>query len=106
MSVQDIDESCPTDLQPYAYAFMLERKQRDSEAWMQWGAYGLSAVSTAVEHNLAGKKAHSKYIANPILGKLGGLENENSESNEECAVYEMKQRIKMLQASGLPQSPD
>lgn len=55
LTVSEIDSSCPADLQPYADAYILERKQRDTEAWMQWGAYGLSAVGTAIERNLAGK---------------------------------------------------
>ena len=106
-TASDIDESCPSDLQPYDYAYMLERKQRDEEAWRQWGAYGLSAIATAIEHNLAGKKAHSKYTKHPMLEKvMGNSENTYKESNEECAVYEMKQRIKLLQSSGLPESPD
>lgn len=105
-SVADIDESCPADLQPYASAYMLERKYRDMEAWMQWGAYGLSAVATAIEHNLAGKKAKSKYVKHPVIGKDLDGSNRNVESDEECAVYEMKQRIRSLEMSGLPQSPD
>ena len=57
--------SCPADLQPYADAYSLERKQRDNEMWMWFGTYGLSAVSVAVEHCLAGRKARSKYIKKP-----------------------------------------
>ena len=37
-------------------------------AW--WGNYGLSAVFVAVEHCLAGKKAMSKYIEEPILSQI------------------------------------
>lgn len=86
---------------------MLEHRQRDVEAWMQWGAYGLSAVSAAIEHNLAGKRAKSEYTKRPISEKMfGSSDNTNVESNEECAVYEMKQRIKLLRQSGLPEGPD
>lgn len=107
-SVDDIDASCPTDLQPYAEAYKLEQKQRDIEAWMQWGAYGLSAVGVAVERNLAGKKARSKYLEHPVMSKAvdESAANGNTESHEECAVYEMKQRINLLRQSGLPESPD
>ena len=63
--------SCPADLQPYADAYSLERKQRDNEMWMWFGTYGLSAVSVAVEHCLAGRKARSKYIKKPINEQQG-----------------------------------
>ncbi len=107
LTVPEIDASCPTDLQPYADAYMLERRQRDAEAWMQWGSYGLSAVTTAIEHNLAGKKAKSEYVKRPMSEKmLGASDNTNVESNEECAVYEMKQRINLLRQAGLPEGPD
>ncbi len=107
LTVPEIDESCPTDLQPYADAHVLERKEKDAEAWIQWGAYGLSAVGTAIERNLAGKKARSKYLEHPILDKYKeNSNNGNAESNEECAVYEMKQRINLLRQSGLPEGPD
>ena len=36
----------------------------------------------------------------------GGNEPKYKESNEEIAVYEMKQRINALRQSGLPESPD
>lgn len=64
--MHDIDTSCPADLKPYADAYNLDKKQRDNDMWMWFGTYGLSAVSVAVEHCLAGKKAKSKYIDKPI----------------------------------------
>lgn len=100
-----INDSCPADLQPYADAYILARKERDIEAWMQWGSYGLSALTVAIERNLAGSKAKNKYIEHPAL--YDKTENsEYSESKEECAVYEMKQRINLLRQQGLPESPD
>lgn len=41
-------------------------EQRDEEMW-RMGIYVQSAVATAVEHNLAGKKARSKYLEQPLL---------------------------------------
>lgn len=41
-------------------------KEQDYLAWL-FNQYTLSAVSTAVEHNLAGKKAKSKYVEKPLL---------------------------------------
>lgn len=37
---------------------------------MWFGTYGLSAVSVAVEHCLAGRKAKSKYIEKPVLAEI------------------------------------
>ena len=41
----------------------------DNLMWTWFGNYALSAVTVAVEHNLAGKKAKSQYIKEPILSK-------------------------------------
>lgn len=70
------------------------------------GLYVQSAVSTAVEHNLAGKKAKSEYIKKPFLHEdKEEIINGYKESNEEIAIFEMKQRINLLRKSGLPESP-
>lgn len=45
----------------------MKQKARDEEVWSYFGTYGISAVLTAVEHCLAGRKAVSKYIAKPNL---------------------------------------
>lgn len=77
---------------------------RDEEMWLWFGNYGLSAISVAVDHCLAGQKAKSKYIEKPIMAEL---EEKSSykESSEEIAVFEMKQRINLLRKQGLPESP-
>ena len=38
----------------------------DEEMWFM-GQYVYSAVSTAVEHNLAGRKAKSEYLKKPVM---------------------------------------
>lgn len=53
--------------------------QQDYINWIN-GQYILSAVSTAVEHNLAGRKAHSSYIDKPIMKEL---EEKNKPLSEE-----------------------
>jgi hypothetical protein len=82
-------------------------KEKDYLAWVS-GQYVLSAVSVAVEHNLAGRKAKSKYIEKPFLQSVleEKAENPYKESQEEIAVFEMKQRIKALRMQGLPESPE
>lgn len=81
-------------------------KEQDYLAWI-FNQYTLSAASVAVEHCLAGRKAKSKYIEKPILQNMSEetKENEYKESQEEIAVFEMKQRINLLRKNGLPESP-
>ena len=56
---------------------------RDEENWML-GIYVQSAVLTAVEHVLAGRKATSKYLEEPILSRK---ENEDDYTEEELVAY-------------------
>lgn len=80
-------------------------KEQDYIAWL-FNQYTLSAVSVAVEHCLAGEKAKSKYIEKPFLQDIERTERKNKESQEEIAIFEMKQRINLLRKSGLPESPN
>lgn len=107
LTAEDIDNSCPTDLKPYEKACVLEQKQKDAQMWLWWGNYGLDAIRVAVERCFAGQKAKAEYPKKPLLSEDTLNEsNTNKESNEEVAVYEMKQRINLLRQSGLPESPD
>lgn len=106
-SVEDIDMSCPADLEPYSKAYMLAQKEADSNMWAWWGTYGLSATLTAIDRALNGNKARAKYIEKSLNEQYSeDNEPKYKESNEEIAVYEMKQRINALRQSGLPESPD
>lgn len=44
-------------------------KEQDYLAWL-FNQYTLSAVTVAVEHCLAGRKAKSKYIKKPLLQEI------------------------------------
>lgn len=80
-------------------------KEQDYLAWL-FNQYTLSAVSVAVEHNLAGHKAKSEYVEIPFLQDVSEkTENGHTESQEEVAVFEMQQRINQLRKQGLPESP-
>lgn len=47
------------------------------------------------------------YVEKPISEKIAhDNEPKYKESNEEIAIWEMKQRIKALREQGLPESPD
>lgn len=80
-------------------------EEQDYLQHIWWGNYGISAMSVAVERCLAGEKAKSKYIEKQILSEEKTEENTYKESQEEVAIFEMKQRIKMLESKGLPPSP-
>ena len=58
--------STPNVLKEYDLAYDLTRKRRDEEMWFM-GQYVYSAVATAVEHNLAGRKAKSEYLKKPVM---------------------------------------
>lgn len=77
---------------------------RDEEMWLWWGRYGISALYFAIEHSLS-KKPRSEYEKRPILSQNFEDRNASKESQEEVAVFEMKQRIKALRMQGLPESP-
>lgn len=52
-------------------------KEQDYLAWL-FNQYTLSAVSVAVEHCLAGRKAKSKYIDKPIMQEINQKQEQNS----------------------------
>lgn len=54
-------------------------KEQDYLSWI-FGQYTLSAVSVAIEHCLAGRKAKSKYIDKPIMQQI---EEKNKPLSEE-----------------------
>jgi hypothetical protein len=95
--------STPKILKAYDKAHTMKIKEQDELMWIM-GQYVLSATIFSVEHCLAGKKAKSEYIKEPMLKNIDG-EPEEKQGQEEVAVFEMKQRIKLLEKQGLPQSP-
>ena len=60
---------CPYELDYVFEAQKLRKKMEDTNNW-ELGIYIQSAVATAVEHNLAGYKARSKYIEEPMSRKI------------------------------------
>lgn len=105
LTINDIDQSCPADLEAYEKAHNKELEEQDYMQHMWWGNYGISALYFAFEHCIGGKKSKSKYIKSPILSKEIQKVNGYKESQEEVAIFEMKQRIELLRKQGLPESP-
>lgn len=104
--MEDFKHLNPKKLEYCFKGYKMRREMEDREAWLNWGAYGTSALIFSIDHCLNGKKAQSKYIEEPIQSKNEEKEPAYKESNEEIAIWEMKQRIKALREQGLPESPD
>lgn len=96
----------PKKLEYCLKGYKLKKKMEDEIAWAQWGNYGISALVVALDHGLRGRKAKSKYIDRAVMSDGEIKSSSYQESNEQIAIYEMKQRIKMLREEGLPESPD
>ncbi len=85
-----------------AYTEREQEKIKVSE-YLSWlnGYYVVEAIACTF-----GK---GKYSKNPLLEEEKEeriKNNSNKEGQEEIAVFEMKQRIRLLRESGLPESPD
>ena len=74
-------------------------KQARNEMWMWFGTYGLSAVSVAVEHCLAGRKAKSKYIKKPINEQQGKDDSEMTEEEIKKQRELFVAKLKVMQSN-------
>ncbi|MBQ8804105.1 MAG: hypothetical protein IJZ53_10760 [Tyzzerella sp.] len=90
----------PKKLEAFYEAHRLKQEMRDGEMWIM-GRYVLSAVSVAVEHCLAGKKAKSEYLEKPFM-QLTGLQNQEEEIllSEEEIQRQTEQLFLRLQIMG------
>ena len=106
MTKDDFLHSTPYELVAYEDAFHLRREIEDEKAWLQ-GLYNYRAFMVALSHfgaGLSGKKSQAEYMNEPLMQAHKKI-NADDNSNEEQAVFEMKQRIHMLEMQGLPASP-
>lgn len=78
-------------------------KEQDYLAWL-FNQYTLSAVSVAVEHNLAGRKARSKYIEKPLLHKGEIEKKEITEKDIQMAILTEQKYMAMAVNRGLPET--
>lgn len=83
-------------------------KQQDYLQFLWWGSYGTTAVTVAVEHCLAGRKAKSKFTEKPILAdsldNLGLTEDELYEKEVQKALLAEEQWIMTGRQKGLPET--
>lgn len=91
----------PRELWCYDDAFKMKQKWKDEEAWNQ-GMYFLEVIMCTIG-NIGNKDEPIEYPKRPLSYKT--ISERASNSSEEIAVYEMKQRIKLMEKSGLKQSP-
>lgn len=95
----------PYKLSLIKQGFNMQRKIRDEEMWMWVGSYVRDAVALGIRIGMG--KVKFEYQKNPILSEYKDKkQNSYKESQEEVAIFEMKQRINLLRQSGLPESPD
>lgn len=78
-------------------------KEHDYLAWIE-GKYTLSAVSVAVEHCFAGRKAKSEYIKEPILSKTITNDKEITDKDIQMAILTEQRYMAMAVNKGLPKT--
>ncbi len=107
ISIEEFKHLNPKKLEWCYKGYKLKKEEEDRNSWQRWGDYGISALIFAIDHCLHGDKAKTAYVEKPISEKIAhDNKPKYKESNEEIAIWEMKQRIKALREQGLPESPD
>lgn len=105
-SVDDIDWSCPSDLEPYELAFKQSEKLIDHHNWML-GKYIEMATGVAIDHCFNGKKASSEYFKEAFLSKIDeddGLSQEELDNRElRKMLFAEEQWQKVAKKKGLPE---
>ena len=97
----------PVKLESFTEAHKLKQKIKDEQMWIM-GRYVLEALNVSLAHfgaGLAGKKSDVKYLEKPFLQDVKEEVDVHGESREEIAVFEAKQRVRLLKQQGLPESP-
>lgn len=93
-------DSCPKELEPYEKAHRIKKMENDALMHLWWGTYGLSAVSVALEHNLAGifgKKGQSKYIESSIYQDIEkGTEITEEEKQRQVDLFFAQERARRI----------
>lgn len=106
MTKNEFMKSKPFELKSYFKAHELRQKMRDEEMHRQ-GLYNLKAFQVVISHfgaGLSGKHSKEEYCKLPFLFEES-KRNNNDNSNEEIAVFEMKQRTNSLKLLGMKESP-
>lgn len=88
-SVDDIDWSCPADLEPYEKAYEMERRERDSENWLMLGSYLIDAVALGTRRGHPFSKKEISYPKKPYLIKAYEDSKLTQEEKDEREIRKM-----------------
>lgn len=105
ISVEEFKHLTPYKLECCLKGHKLKMKMNDEEMWILGKYFASSLDATVCNAYLwrrKGESAHS-YTKKPFLSSMESKSNNNSQ--EEVAIFEMKQRTKLLEKSGLKASP-
>lgn len=92
LTIDDIDWSCPADMEPYIKAHAEYIKEADRLSWLN-GHYMLSAVAVAIEKNFA-KHPRGKYIEHPFTHEIE--EKKTDSANAPLTEEEKKKQTEKL----------
>lgn len=84
----------------YEEQYKNKRNEEDLKQW-QLGQY----IAAAITCNFSKQKYPQKPVFQIVEQKNKEKHSEYKESQEEIAIFEMKQRINLLRQNGLPESP-
>ena len=99
LTLHDIDWSCPTDLEPYAKAYALERKEKDALVHMWIGSYGVNALMLSLDRAFNGRKSSVKYAEKPIISKIEEEKRPLTESEIERQRAMFVEKLKLKKAN-------
>lgn len=85
VSIEEIDESTPKDLEPYVDARKLNIMQQDQLNWYA-GMYTMSAVMTALDIAFSGKSSKAAYCEAPIFADMNLTEEQKYERDLKKAL--------------------
>lgn len=105
VTIEQIEMSCPKELEPYDKAFELQKRLNDEQMWLM-GSYVQNAVCVALDRALNGKKATLQYLEKPMLTDYFEKQNMSQEEMDRREIEKMLQfeRIRKEQDNlrGLP----
>lgn len=95
-TVEDIDWSCPADLEPYSKSYKLKIQEKDMLNWIQGQYFALALDATVCNSWLwrkKGAKSHT-YIEKPILQTT--KEKQSKKTREPLSEEEKKKQTEQL----------
>lgn len=91
-------DSTPKELAPYIKAYEIKQKAKDSDMW-KMGIYVLSAVQTAVQNSLFGRKSKAEYIKEPLSNKVQEKKKVLTEQDKKNEREKLLMTLQLMQAN-------